>query len=199
MDASLMVLSRSHRRTLADIRSRVVRRSKQNPISYASHVQNDSQAITGWKTDLDKILLVFDVCSVVSVRPALTVCSQTELGSNIYVTVSAVRDGVAETYAIVSEVQRDVAGTHTVVADTHAMVSDIRRKVLGSWEEADDQHRSVSDTWTIPTTEFTLTVTQNQTRSVNSTTSGSSTSYLHLAHQVNYLPRHQGPVSDVPS
>ena len=187
-----MVLLRSHHRTLADIRSRVARRSKRNPISRTSHAENDSQAITGWKTGLGKILLVFGVRSVVSVRPALTVCSQNELGSNIYVAVSDVRDDVAKTHTV-------VAATHSVVVDTHTVVSDIRREIRGSREGADDQHPSVSETRTIPATEFMLTVTQNQTRSANSTTSGSSTSYLHPAYQANRLPRPRGPVSDVPS
>ena len=108
--------------------------------------------------DLNRILLVFNVCSVISIRRsvlALTVHLQTELALNIYGTVSDVRDGVTkthtavvDTHSVVSEVQRDVADTHVVVADTHTMVSDIRRQMLGSQEEADDQHRSVSDTRT---------------------------------------------------
>jgi len=47
-----------------------------------------------------------------------SVRSQTELGLNIYATVSDVRDGIARTHTIFSEVQRDVT-------DTRAMVSDI--------------------------------------------------------------------------
>jgi len=42
---------------------------------------------------------------------------QTELGLNIYVTVSDVRDGIARTRTMVSEVQHDVADTCAMVAD----------------------------------------------------------------------------------
>ena len=111
--------------------------------------------------------------------------SQTELGLNIYATVSDVRDGVAD--------------THTVVADTHAMVSDIRRKVLEGQEGAGDQRPSVSGTQTVCATKYMLTVTQNQTRSENLTTNESSILYLDLGSRVNHLPRRQGPITDVGS
>ena len=136
-----------------EIRRKVTERSKQNAISRAFHAKNDSQTIANWRLDLNKVLLLFNVSSAVFSWPALTVHTQTELGLNIYVTVSDVRDGVAkthatvaDTHAAVSEVQRGVADTHTVVADTHAMVSDIRRQMVEGQGEADDQRRSVSNT-----------------------------------------------------
>ena len=116
---------------LADIRSKITERGKQNAVSRTFHARNDSQAIASWKPDLNRILLVFNVRPVVSVWPALTVHSQTELGLGIYVTVSDVRGGVTKTHTIVSEVQRDVA-------DTRAMVSDIRRDMLRSQEGTGD-------------------------------------------------------------
>ena len=122
----------------------------------------------------------------------LIVCSQNELGSNIYVAVSDVRDDVAKTHTV-------VAATHSVAVDTHTVVCDIRREIRGSREGADGQYQSVSDTRTIPTTKCMLTVIQNQTRSAESITSGSSALHLHPAYQVNRLPRRQGPVSDVTS
>ena len=199
MNASLTILSLSRCRTLADIRGKIAKQSKRNPISRAFHAKNDSKTIASWRADLDRILLVFNVRSGIPAWPALTVYSQTELGLNTYVAVSDVRDGVAKTHTVVADTHIVVADTHTVVADTHTMVSDIRREVLGSREGAEGQRRSVSDTRTTLTTERMLTITQNRTRSANSTTSGSNTSYLHLAYQVNHLPRPQGPVSDVPS
>ena len=146
--------------------------------------------IASWRTDLSRILLVFNVCSVVSVRSVLTVCSQTELGLNIYVAVSDVRDGVTATHAA-------VADTHVVVADTHAMVSEIHRKMTGSQDGADDQSWLVSDIRTVPTTKYMLTTAQDQTRSATSTTNGSSVLYFYLVSLVNYLHRRQGSVSDV--
>lgn len=135
---------------------------------------NDSQMIAGWRMDLNRILLVFNVGSAVSVLPLLTVQPQTELGLNIYGTISDVRDGVAKTHAVVSEVQRDAAGTHAVVVDTHAvvaevqrnvadtriMVSDIHRQVLGDPGGANHQHLSVSSARTMLTTKYVLTVSR---------------------------------------
>ena len=94
--------------------------------------------------DLNRILLVFNVSSVVFLWPALIVHTQTELGLNAYVAISDVRDGVAKTHTTVAE-------THTVVADTQVMVSEMHRQMLGSQGEADDQRRSVSSTRVMPT------------------------------------------------
>jgi len=78
--------------------------------------------------------------------------TQTELGLNIYVTVSGVRDTVTNMHTVVSEVQRDVAAAR-------ATVSDIRRDMLRSREGSGDQCRLVNGT---------------QTRSAFSTTNGSN-------------------------
>lgn len=155
---------------MAHIRSKVSERSKQNAISRAFHAKNDSQTIASWRTDLNRILLVFNVGSVVFIRPTLTVHSQTELGLNIYVTISNVRDDVANTHTAVAEVRQDVA-------NTRAMVSDISRKILGSPEgDHVDRRRLVSDTQTrtVPIPKYMLTTAQTQTRSVNLTSNGSN-------------------------
>ena len=137
---------------MGDIRSKVANQSKRNRISQAFHAKNDGQTIASWKVDLNRVLLVFNVCSIVSPRPALTIRTQTELGLNIYATASDVRDGVTKTHTavtgthdVVSEVQRDVADTRVVVEDTHIMVSGIHRQILGSQGETDDQPPSVGN------------------------------------------------------
>ena len=169
MDTSLTMLSQSHRRTLADIRNKVAKRSMQNAISRAFHAKSDSQAIASWKIDLNRILLVFNVRSVASVPlSVLTVQSQTELGLNIYGAISNVRDGATK--------------THTVVVDTYAMVSEIRRGMQ-----------------TTSATECTLTAAQTKSRSATPATVGRNVLYLHLARLASRLPRRQGPVSDVTS
>jgi len=142
---------------VADIRGKVAKQSKRNRISRAFHATNDSQTIASWKVDLNRVLLVFNVTSIVSPRPALTIHTQTELGLNIYATASDVRDGVTKTHTavagtrdVVSEVQRDVADTRVVVEDTHIMVSGIHRQMLGSQGETDDQPLSVSNARIMP-------------------------------------------------
>jgi len=67
------MLYRSNRRTVADIRSKIAERSKKGVIPRTFHAKNDSQAIASWRLDLDRILLVFNVGSVVSAWSALTV------------------------------------------------------------------------------------------------------------------------------
>ena len=135
---------------------------------------------------------MFNVRSVVYVRPLLTIHSQTELTINTHVTVVGVRDSVANMHATVSGVQHDTTNTYT-------MVSDMHRNMLKSQEGASDQHLSVSGTRTLSSAEYVLTTTQTQTRSVTSATSGSNVLHLHLAYPANHLPRRRGPVSDVKS
>ena len=156
--------------------------------------------------DLNKNLLIFNVGSVTYILPTLTVCSQTELGLNIYGAVSDVRDGVVETRAVVadtcstvSEVQRGVLDTHLVVADTHDMVSDIHRQMLGRQGGVDNRSQTVSDTRTISITQYMLTLAQTQTRSATSTSNGSSISHFQPARLVNHLLWRRGPVLDARS
>ena len=92
---------------------------------------------------------------------------------------------VVDVHAAVSDVQRDTTNTHT-------MVSDMHHNMLKS-------HPSVSDARTLSPTEHALIATQTQTRSAILTTNRFNTLHLNLAHPVNLLPRHRGPVSDVKS
>ena len=188
---------------MADIRNKIADQNKRNKFSQVFHAGIDGQTIASWRSDLDRILLVFNVCPVLSARPLLTIRPQTELGLNTYVAVSDVREGVTKTHAVVSEVRRDVTDTHIVVsevqrnvADTQAMVSDIRRQVLGSQQGADDKNMLVSDARTVPTTNYVLTVSQSQARSANPATNESRILHLYLVYLVNHLPRRRGPVSD---
>ena len=154
-----MMQSQSHRRTLADIRSKVTERSQQNAISRASHAKNDSQSIASWKTALNRILLVFNVRFFVFAWSALTVHSQTELGFNKYAAISDVHDGVTKTHTVVSGVQRGVGDMHVVseaqrdVADTHATVSEIRHEILESRKGLDDRRLSVNHSRIAPATD----------------------------------------------
>jgi len=82
-------------------------------------------------SDLNRILLVFNVRPVVLAWSLLIINSQTELAINTHVTV-------LDTHTIVSDV-------HHGVLNTHAIVSDIHRNMLKSQEGTDGQHRMVSD------------------------------------------------------
>jgi hypothetical protein len=61
-----------NRRTLAEIQSKVIEKSKRNVVSRLFHARSDKETIAAWKSDLNKILLIFNVSSVVVVWPLLT-------------------------------------------------------------------------------------------------------------------------------
>jgi hypothetical protein len=113
------------RSTLADIEMKIVKRSKRNTISRLLRANNDRDMIAGWKSDLTKILLIFNVGSLLSVWLSLTVHSQTELAIN----------------------------TNVTVASTHVVVSDIHRTITENLRGADSNNRSVSRTCTPSITE----------------------------------------------
>jgi hypothetical protein len=120
------------RRTVAEIERKIIKQGKRNAVSRLVHAKNDKETITGWRSDLNRILLVFNVRSVVFVWPLLTVHSQTELAINIHVAVSNVHHGVV---------------------NTHAIVTDIHRAVVKGQDGTDGQHPSVSVTCTLLITE----------------------------------------------
>ena len=53
----------ANRRTVAEIREKVMRRSGRHRISRFLHSRDDKDAIAAWKSDLNRILRVFNVCS----------------------------------------------------------------------------------------------------------------------------------------
>ena len=80
--------------------------------------RNDKDAIAAWKSDLGRILQVFNVRSVIFSRPSLTVPFQTELALNTHVTVS--------------EMRYDVSGIRHDVLGIRGDVSKIREEIGGN-------------------------------------------------------------------
>jgi predicted YcjX-like family ATPase len=54
-----------NRSTLAEIQRKIIKRGKRNALSRLFHAKIDKETIAAWKSDLNKILLVFNVRSVV--------------------------------------------------------------------------------------------------------------------------------------
>ena len=102
---------------MAEIQRKAEKQSKRNAVSRLFHAKNDKETITSWKSDLNRILHVFNVCSMISGFQSLTVHSQTELAIN----------------------------THHNVVDTRNMVSEMHRNMLKGQGGTDDQHQSVSE------------------------------------------------------
>jgi len=58
------------RRTVAEIRGKIIKQSGRNSVSRFFHARNDKETIAVWRSDLNRILIVFNVRSV---RPHLVV------------------------------------------------------------------------------------------------------------------------------
>ena len=76
------------RSTLVEIQKGIVEKDKRNLVSRVFRAKNDKDTIAGWKSDLTKILLIFNVGSVSVVCISLTVRYQTELALNTHTVVS---------------------------------------------------------------------------------------------------------------
>ena len=122
---------------MAEIQRKVIKQGKRNAVSRLIHARNDKETVAAWKLDLNRILHVFNVCSVTFARSSLTVRFQTELAINTNVVVSDVRKGVY---------------------DTQAIVTDIHRTIVANQEGNNGKGRSVSVTLTLFNAESTLTI-----------------------------------------
>jgi tetratricopeptide (TPR) repeat protein len=115
---------------VAEIQEKVIEKGGRNLFSRLVHAKDDKDTIASWRSDLNRILHIFNVRPVVFVWPSPTVHFQTELA--------------IDTNANVSDVRRDVTNTHTVVANTHTLVSDIHHSLLQSQAGVDSRRQSVS-------------------------------------------------------
>ena len=129
----------------------VIKQSKRNVVSRLFNAKDDKDTIAAWRLDLNRILQVFNVRSITSSPPLLTICFQTELAINTHIAVSNIGHEVADTRNIVSDVHQHVASTQNIVSDvyqnvasTHNIVSDIHRTMVKQ-QGADGSSPSVSD------------------------------------------------------
>lgn len=147
-----------NRRTVAEIQRKIVKRGKRSMIARLFHARNDKEMIAAWRLNLNRILHVFNVRSVITARLLLINCSQTELAVITHLTVSDIHRDVTSTQtavshlhrdilnaqAIVTDTRHDVTSTHTIISNvvtdvvnTHNIVSDIHRTIVKSQEGAD--------------------------------------------------------------
>ena len=108
---------------MAQIQGTAAEQKKPKPISRIFSAKKDEATIAAWRSDLDRILHVFEVHSIIhSLLTLLTVHLQTELALHTHLAVSDVRQGVA---------------------NTHELVSDIHRAVVKSQDETDVTNQAV--------------------------------------------------------
>jgi hypothetical protein len=98
------------RRTVGEIQGKVIKQSKRNAISRLLHAKNDKDTIAGWKSELNRVLHVFNVRSVIFTWSSLTVRFQTELAMN--------------THTIVSDIHRNILKSQEGTDGKNQLVSD---------------------------------------------------------------------------
>lgn len=112
------------------IQEKVTEKNGRNLFSQFVNAKNDKETIASWRSDLERILHIFNVRSVISMWLSPTVHFQTELA--------------IITNSDVSDVRRDVATACTVVASTHSLVSAIHRNMLQSQKGTECRQQLVS-------------------------------------------------------
>jgi len=141
-------------RTVGEAQKNIVKRRKRNIISRLFHAKDDKEAIAIWSLELDRVLHVFDVRSVTSVRPVLTFRSQNEFVTNTHHDVKAAHDTVSDVNHnvpnTVPNVPHDVPYDHPVVSEvlsgttnTCPFFSSGPRDRLKSRKDAGGQNQAV--------------------------------------------------------
>ena len=119
---------------VAQIQRSVVEPDKRNIFSRILNPKKDKDAIAAWRSELDRIVHVFEVCSTVCSLPTLlTVHLQMELALHTNVAVSNVREDVGHGVVVIRE----------DIANTHELVSDMHRTLLKSQEGVDGMNQTV--------------------------------------------------------
>ena len=131
-----------------EIQRNIIKRGKRNPIFRRYHAKNEKEAIATWRLDLDRILHLFNVCSVTCVLPLLTCRFQAELVISTYPTRSDIRHDVTNAHATVSSAYHDIPNTESIVPNirsdvlnTQPIVSDVQSDVANARATAFNVHR----------------------------------------------------------
>ena len=102
------------RRTVAEIQRKVIKQSKRNVLSRYLGAKDDKETIAAWKSDLTRILILFNVRSLICLWRLLTARSQTELAVTTHVTVSDIRQDISKIREEIGTGQvRSVSTGHT--------------------------------------------------------------------------------------
>ena len=122
---------------MAAIQRNVRELNKRNFLSRHFHAKNDKDAIAAWKSDLNRILHVFTVRSIVPSLAFLMSRFQVEFAVTTHVVAIDIHRGVENTQNMVSDLHQDVENTQDMVSDLHhdvantqTMVSSIHRTIV---------------------------------------------------------------------
>ena len=99
---------------MGEIQGKVTKQSKRNAFSRLLHAKNDKETIAGWKSELNRILHVFNVRSATFTWSSLTVRFQAELAMNTHTIVSDIHRNILKS-------QEGTDGKHQSVSDTYTL------------------------------------------------------------------------------
>ena len=112
---------------------------KRNFISRIFNAKKDKDTVAAWRSELDRIVHVFEVRSALHSLPALLIVHlQTELAIHTHLAVSDVREDVGDIRGGVVDIREDVA-------NTRELVSDIHRTMLKGQEGVDNRNNMVGN------------------------------------------------------
>ena len=86
----------------------LVELKERNPVSRVFHAKSDGDAIAGWRMDLNRILHIFNVRSAVPSPHIPFTHFQTELALDTHVVALDIRQDVARTHGLVSDIHRTI-------------------------------------------------------------------------------------------
>ena len=112
-----------HYRTVVEIQKKVIIRSGRNAASRIFQARNDKDTIAGWKSDLGRILQVFNVRSVNFAWSLLTASPQTELAMNTHVAVYDIRHDVSKIREEIGSQIRQVSTSRIRSVDNWRMLT----------------------------------------------------------------------------
>ena len=112
----------------AEIQENIIKRGKRNPISQRYRAKDDKEAIATWRLSLNGLRQVFNVRSVTSVWPSLTIRPQTELGVNVRTTVSSTHQASVKKRTVITDVRRDVSSAGVSVPRVRSDTSNTYRQ-----------------------------------------------------------------------
>ena len=84
-------------RTVGEIRNKVIKQSGRNAASRLFHAGNDKDIIAAWKSELNRILVVFNVCSFRSCSDLANCPLQTGLALNTHTIITDIHQNLLKT------------------------------------------------------------------------------------------------------
>ena len=145
-------------RTVAQIQRSAVEPDNRNLLSRMHNPKKDKDAIAAWRSDLDRTVRVFEVCSTVRFLPAqLTVHLQIELALHTHVAVSNIHEDIGHIRGGVVVIREDIANTHQLVSDMH-------RTLLKDQEGVDGMNQMVGKHGVVFVIEIFLPLPQTRPR-----------------------------------